>query len=154
HQVLDCDPVIAGDAHRERGLAADDVVLSRAVGGKHAGDEILAALEIERSPVAEDEAQREQGLRGDAVVIIAFAGAMYRARRGIAGAEESRALQRDRPGEPPFGRGAERERGARHPEYLRRNVVVAAVEPPHAAIVLACLIVLADQEAPAQDALE
>src|SRR5476651_147434 len=81
-------------------------------------------------------------------MVIAFADAMYGARRAVAGAEESRALQRDRICQLPLGRGAERESGGRYAKDLRRDVVVAAVKSPYAFIrAVRRFIVCADEQA-------
>src|SRR6266536_1679033 len=68
--VLERDRVLAGDAHRERRIRAEDVVVSTRAGGGDPAHEVLAPQEIERSRLSEDQAQRGKRVRGDAVVVV------------------------------------------------------------------------------------
>src|SRR5581483_11598535 len=99
-------------------------------------------------------AQRGERLRRRAVVIVGVGGAVQGADAGIAKAAEQRSLHREALGDAQLARRAERQRGARDAEKLRRDVVVAAVQAPDAAIALACLVIRAEQQATGREVLD
>src|SRR5207245_1622547 len=123
-------------------------------GRADAADEIFAPGQIERSLVAEDETQRKQCLRGHPIVVVVVGSAAGRSDRGITASQQSRALNRDVPRQPVLSGRAERQRGARYAEKLRRDIVIAAVEPPHAAIIRAGVVLPAYEKAACHDIFE
>src|SRR6185369_9307662 len=153
--VADRDRVLATQAPGERGVEADDVVVAATRCRRDLADEVLATGDVERELVAVRKAQREERLRRDAVVVVAVARRAVRAAdRGVADAGEAAALERPVAREPPVARRAERDRGRRDTKRLRRDVVVAAVDAPDAAVRRPGLVGLADQKAARQHVLE
>src|SRR6185436_8894487 len=69
-------------------------------------------------------------------------------------AAERRSLESQGAGQPPLADGAERQARGREPEDLGRQVLVAAEKPPHAAIVVARLVLLAGEEAANREVLD
>src|SRR5258706_14763860 len=67
-------------------------------------------------------------------------GVMARPRKDVA-------LKRDLLRQPPLGRRTERKRGAGDTKGLRLDIVITAVQPPHAPIILSSLVVGSDQQA-------
>src|SRR5258708_16365624 len=116
--------------------------------------EEVARGQIERRPVAVDHAQCEQRLRRHTIVIVGVQAAVHRPDAGVAHAGEERALHRDLVSEPHLAGRAQRKRGARYANTLGRRVAVAAVKAPDAAIALAGLVLLADQQAARRHALD
>eukprot|EP01136_Pigoraptor_vietnamica_P029142 Opistho-1_new@87099 len=145
--VLHAHGVPLVEAPVEGGVDAGDVVApGRAVGD--AAEEVLLRLQVDRGAVAGDQPQREAQARRHAVVVVAvLGGAAQRAGGRVAQAGEHRALQCQPLGGPPLPGRAERQRGGREVEDLRRQVVVAAVQAPQAADVVADRVVGAEQQA-------
>src|SRR5207248_3662224 len=139
------------EAHRQRRISTEYVVVPSGAGRGDPAYEIRAPDRVERDLAIENETQREQRLWRDTVVVVGIARAVQRPDAGVARAEHSRPLKRDRVGEPPLAGRAERQRGARDAKDLRRDVVVTAVEPPDAAIIRAELVVLGEKRSPRQD---
>src|SRR5581483_11050327 len=124
-------------------------------GRERAADVIGARREIEARALAEQEIELDERLRGDAVMVVALAQAADRAAGGIADASERGALDGQRVRRPPLRRGAERHGGARDAVQLRRDVVVAAPQAPHAAVRRGAFAVALPGDQPAaHDALE
>ena len=149
----------AVDAHGQAHVAAIDHLVAELLGVARraiadADDPVLPPLRLEHRQVAHDEAQAEERLRDHAIAVVALGPVADGAGRAEPEADEGRALQRQRARQPPLGDGAERQVRRRHAEDLRRQVLVAAEEPPEPAVVVAQLVAVADEQAADRDVLD
>src|SRR3990172_1973636 len=152
--VLDPERVAFVNAHGERRVPAEDALRSILLGGTEAADIVLASRQVEHGLVAEDQTGREKPLRCPAVVVVAVLAGADGAACAVSDSAERRALECDRTREPPLAGGAEGKGRAGDAENLRRDVVVAPVEAPHPAIVVACLVFLSEEEATGHEVFE
>src|SRR5512143_1234863 len=139
HDVLYPERVAFVNAHGERCGPAEDALRSILLGGTESADEVLASRHVEHGLVAEDQAGRKKPLRRPAVMVVAFLDGVDDTPRAISDSTECRSLERNRTCEPPLAGGAEGKGRAGDAEDLRRDVVEAAVQAPHSAIVVARL---------------
>ena len=136
-------------------VTAKNLLRSGAVIGARPTDVIITRREIEHGPVAEDEAEGEQPLGRRTIVVVAQA---VGPRNGAGGAEadagQGRSLHGHVAREPPlFGR-PERDGGRGDAKNRRSNVIVTAVEPPDAPVVVPDLVVRPVKEAAHHDILD
>ncbi|EEF22596.1 conserved hypothetical protein, partial [Ricinus communis] len=117
----------------QRGVAPEHAVRAARLGTGQFAVEEFACRQVERDLLAADRAQRQHGLRREAIVVLAGRAGADGPGRRIADAGRRMALQREAVGHPPLRIGAQRQARARHAEQLRRQVIVAAVQPRDAA---------------------
>src|SRR5438552_435402 len=151
HDVVQAQRVRTEDTHGEADGASIDALVAELVRVRRrpladADDPILPPARLEHREVADDEAQAEQRFGNDTVSEVALRVASRGAGRTEADAEQRRALQRHRPRQPPLANRPEREVGRRDVEDLWREVFVAAEQSPHAAIVVADGVLVADEQ--------
>src|SRR6266852_1225615 len=157
--VMQAEGVRTVHAHGEPHGGAVDHLVSKLLrigrrSGAQADDPVLAALRLEHRPLAEDEAEAEERLRNHPVSVVTFRAVTDGAGGAEANAEEGRALEGDRGRQPPLADGAERDIRGRDAEDPRRQVLVAAEEPPHPPEIVAQLVFRTGEETANREVLD